>query len=247
MPNDTPLIELQQADVVSAWSGDVVVEGVNWWIRPGEFWVVGGEYGTGKTDLLSTAAGLQRPDNGNVFLFGADILRASEPELVHLRQRVGLVFKQGGRMFANFTVHENVALAVRYHQNLGACDAAKQIDSVLEQTGLASVATRIASTLGPSLRHRVGLARALALNPEVLLFDEPLAGLDVPGQRWLIQFLKQLNKAEKPLSIVIGTSHFEPWLEYGNHFAVLRDKRWLAFGSREELKSAMVETSAPEV
>jgi ABC-type transporter Mla maintaining outer membrane lipid asymmetry ATPase subunit MlaF len=246
MPNDTPLIQLQQVDVVSAWTGEVVVEGVNWQICPGEFWVIGGAYGTGKTDLLSTAAGLQRPDNGHVFLFGADILNAPELELVHSRQRVGLVFKQGGRMFANFTVLENVALAVRYHQNLGPVDAAKHIESVLDQTGLTTLAKRIASTLGPNLRHRVGLARALALNPEVLLLDEPLSGLDMPGQRWLIEFLKKLSKAEKPMSIVVGSSNFDPWLEHGTHFAMLRDKRWLAFAGREELKSAMVETSASE-
>jgi phospholipid/cholesterol/gamma-HCH transport system ATP-binding protein len=247
MPSATPIIELQDADVVSAYSGSVMVERVNWQIGAGEFWVVGGKYGSGKTDLLSTAAGLQRPESGRVLLFGADLAHASEPELIGIRRRVGIVLKHGGRMFANFTVLENVALPVRYHQNLGSFDAAKRIEGTLDQTGLTQYATRIASTLGPSLRQRVGLARALALNPEVLLLDEPLSGLDVPGERWLIKFLAELSKAEKPVSIVIGTNNFEPWLEHGNHFAVLRDKRWLAFSNREELQHAMLEISAPEV
>ncbi|MGZ4988326.1 MAG: ATP-binding cassette domain-containing protein, partial [Limisphaerales bacterium] len=181
MPTPTPLIELQNADVISSHSGTSVVHEVNWAIAPDEFWIVGGGYGSGKTDLLSTAAGLQRPESGCVLLFGNDIAQVPEHELVKLRRRIGLVFKHGGRMFANFTVLENVALAVRYHENLGPVEAAKKVEAVLDLTGLTQVARRIASTLGPNLRQRTGLARALALNPEVLLLDEPLSGLDVPA------------------------------------------------------------------
>ncbi len=249
MPTTNSLIELQNADVISSHSGASVVHEVNWTIAAGEFWIVGGGYGSGKTDLLSTATGLQRPDAGCVLLFGNDIAQVPEHELAQLRRRIGLVFKHGGRMFANFTVLENVALAVRYHENLGPVDAAKKVESVLNVTGLTQVATRIASTLGPNLRQRIGLARALALNPEVLLLDEPLSGLDVPAQRWLIEFLQTLSNqtAKNPTTVVIGTNNYEPWLEHGTRFGILKNKRWLAFSGRDALKDAMLETSVPEV
>jgi ABC-type transporter Mla maintaining outer membrane lipid asymmetry ATPase subunit MlaF len=246
MAIETPLIELQNANVVSAYSGSVVLEGVDWQINTGDFWVVGGAYGAGKTDLLSTAAGLQRPEDGRVLLFGSDIAEVHETELVRLRRRVGLVFKHGGRMFANFTVLENVALGVRYQDNLGSVGAAEKVERILDVTGLTEHASRIATTLGPNFKHRVGLARALALQPEVLFLDEPLVGLDVQAQRWMIEFLKaSLGKSLK--AVVIGTNHLEPWLQIGTHFAVLKNKRWLAFDNRDALKDAMLETSASEV
>lgn len=249
MPTATPLIELQNADVISSQNGAVVLHEVNWTINAGEFWIVGGGYGTGKTDLLSTAAGLQRPENGRVLIFQNDLAQVPEHDLVRLRRGVGLVFKQGGRMFANFTVLENVALAVRYHENLDAVNAAKRVEAILALTGLTQVATRLANTLGPNLRLRIGLARALALNPKVLLLDEPLFGLDVSVQRWLVDLLQKLSgkHAENPVTIVIGTNNFEPWVEHGTRFGVLKDKRWLAFTSRDELKEVMLETSIPEV
>lgn len=248
MPTHDPVIELQHADVISSHRGAVVVHDVDWTISAGEFWIVGGAYGSGKTDLLSTAAGLQRPENGRVLLCGADITQVPEPEMARLRKRVGLVLKHGGRMFANFTVLENITLAVRYHENLGPIEAAKKVEPILDATGLTQVATRIASTLGPSLRVRIGLARALALHPEVLLLDEPLSGLDLPAQRWIIDFLQKLcnDDQQNPTTVVVGTNNFEPWTEHGTRFGILKDKHWLALGGREELKDAMLET-VPEV
>jgi ABC-type transporter Mla maintaining outer membrane lipid asymmetry ATPase subunit MlaF len=247
MASTDPLIELQKADVMSSYTGAVVLEAVDWQIKPGEFWIVGGTYGSGKTDLLSTAAGLQRPKSGSLLLFGDDVARVNEPESARLRQRVGLVFKHGGRMFANFTVLENVELGVRYQENLGAAEAAEKVEQVLDEIGLTQYATRIASSLGPNLKHRVGVARALALRPEVLLLDEPLMGMDTPAQRWLIEFLTNALKSSQIKAVVVGTIHFEPWMQIGTHFAVLKNKRWLAFDNRDALKDAMLETSATEV
>ena len=135
MASTNPLIELQKADVMSSYTGSVVLEGVDWQIKPREFWIVGGTYGSGKTDLLLTAAGLQRAESGEVLLFGNDIARAHEHDLAQSRRRVGLVFKHGGRMFANFTVLENVALGVRYQENLGPVEAIEKVEQVLTTLG----------------------------------------------------------------------------------------------------------------
>lgn len=244
----TPLIELRDADVISAYTGDVIVEKVNWQIVPGDFWVVGGVHGSGKTDFLTTAAGSQRPENGAVYLFGRNIAEVSEPELVDLKLRIGMVLKHGGRLFANFTVLENITLAVRYHQNLGPVEAAKIVEPLLETTGLAPVAQRLATTLGVNMRQRVGLARALALNPEVLLLDEPSSGLDVTGERWLIDFLSNLARHSplphgNPLTIVVGANNIDPWEEHATQFGLLQHKRWLALSGCDELKQLMTNVS----
>ncbi len=246
MPTQAPLIEMQHADIVSANTGVVMVREVDWQIGAGEFWIVGGPYGSGKTDLLSTAAAIQRAAAGHVCLFGADVAEAPEPEIARLRRRIGLVFKFGGRMFANFTVQENVALPLRYHENLGPVEAAARTESLLQMAGLTSVAKKIAGTLAPHLRIRIGLARALALDPEVLFLDEPLAGVDIHAHRWMLDFFKTRKAAGKPQTIVVGTNNFEPWLELGTRFGVLKHNRWLAFAGREELKDAMLETTATE-
>lgn len=248
-PTLSPAVELRKADVLSAHTGEVVLAEVDWQVNAGDFWVIGGAYGSGKTDLLSTAAGLQRPDAGAVILFGQNTEGFGEPEMISLRLRIGMVFKHGGRMFANFTVLENLTLPLRYHQNLGPAESAKRLQPLLELCGLTDVANRIATTLGPNLRHRVGLARALALNPEVLVLDEPLSGLDPSAQRWTIDILHKsaqqpLLPESKPLTIIVGTNHFDPWHEHGTRFAILQNKRWLALSGREELKGGMLESAS---
>ena len=77
--------------------------------------------------------------------------------------------------------------------------------------------------------------------------DEPLTGMDVPAQRWMVEFLANALKRSQVKAVVVGTNHFEPWVEIGTHFAVLKNKRWLAFDNRDALKDAMLETSTPEV
>lgn len=244
----TPLIELRDANIVSAHTGDVLVEKANWQVMPNDFWIVGGVHGSGKTDFLTTAAGSQRPDDGAVYLFGRNIAEMTEAELVDSKLRIGMVLKHGGRLFANFTVLENVTLAVRYHQNLGPVEAAEAVAPVLEITGLAPVAHRIATTLGPNMRQRVGLARALALNPEVLLLDEPFSGLDVTGERWLIEFLTKLIRQSpfphgNPLTVVVGTNNIDPWAQHATRFGLLQHKRWLALSGCDELKKLMTNVS----
>ena len=240
----TPLIELVGASISSAQEPDVaLVEGVNWKLLPGDFWVVGGLQWAGKSDWLTTVAGLQRTATGAHFLFGQEAASLTQAELVAERLRVGLVFENGGRLFTQMTVEENVSLPLRYHRNCPPEESRESVAAMLELTGLTDLAAQPAGQLNRGWRQRVALARALILQPEVLLLDNPLAGLDPRQTRWWLDTLTALNAghpvfALRPLSLVVTTDDLRPWQDRASQFALLRGRRWLPLGGRTELAAS---------
>jgi ABC-type transporter Mla maintaining outer membrane lipid asymmetry ATPase subunit MlaF len=218
----------------------VEIENVDWTVRPSDFWVVGGLPGSGKTDLLATAAGLMRPLRGVHRIFGRETSMMSEEELVVERLRIGLVFANEGRLFHHLTVTENLALPLCYHRNCTLVEAADRVRQVLEHTGLSDLAHSTPGTINRNLRERVALARALVLAPEVLLLDNPLRGMDPRQLRWWREFLSALCEGHPILdghkmTLVVAADNLQPWIEEGTKFAILKEGSFLALGGREEL------------
>src|SRR5687768_2222115 len=141
MAETTPVIEFVNVDVVGAElrADTVRIHDVTWRINPGEFWCVGGLPGTGKTDLLTTAAALQRPGKGEHYIFGQNLARLEEADQLKERLRIGLVFQAGGRLFAHLTVLENLALPICYHQNIALEEARERVRAVLEFVELPNI------------------------------------------------------------------------------------------------------------
>ena len=239
-----PLIELVAASISSAQEPDVaLVEGVNWKLLPGEYWAVGGLHWTGKSDWLTTVAGLQRPAAGEQYLFGQEAASLTQAELVAERLRVGLVFENGGRIFTQMTVEENISLPLRYHRNSSVGASRDAVTAMLELAGLMEFAALPAGHLNRAWRQRVAFARALILKPEVLLLDNPLAGLDPRQTRWWLDTLDALNAghplfAHQPLTLVATTDDLRPWQDRARQFALLQGRRWLALGGRAELAAS---------
>lgn len=239
-----PLIELVDATVASALEPEVaLVEGINWRLLPGEYWAVGGLDWAGKSDWLTTVAGLQRPAAGGHCLFGADSAHLTQDELVEARRRMGLVFENGGRLFTHMTVAENIALPVRYHRNCLPAETGEAVDAMLEFAGLKEFTHQLAGQLNRSWRQRVALARALVLRPEVLLLDNPLAGLDPRQTRWWLDTLAALNAghpwlAGRPLTLVVTTDDLRPWRDRARQFALLQRRRWVPLGGRTDLSES---------
>jgi phospholipid/cholesterol/gamma-HCH transport system ATP-binding protein len=226
-----PVLEAIAVDVLSAWHRRIEVAGVDWKVLPGEYWVIGGRHGSGKTDLLTTAAGLRRPAAGSMRIFGGEMTKLSEAELLAQRKRIGFVFKGGGRMFTELTVAENVGLALCYHHNWSAEQAREEVDAALEITELTALAEETAQTIGSDWQQRVGLARALALKPEVMFLDEPAAGLEERHREWWRNFLAQLSSGipytgGRKVTVIAATNDFALW-HGGNHrYGLIKDKRW---------------------
>jgi ABC-type transporter Mla maintaining outer membrane lipid asymmetry ATPase subunit MlaF len=234
-----PLIEAISVDVSAGRDQRVVLQGVDWKIAPGDFWIVGGPHGSGKTDLLATAAGLQRPAAGSLRIFGKDVTEMSEPGLLKQRARIGFVFKNGGRMFPELSVAENVALPLCYHRNLRPEEARAEVDAMLELTELTGMAREKAQWLGTGWPQRVGLARALILKPEILFLDEPVAGLELRHRQWWRNFLEQLSAGTSPaangkMTVVTTTNDFALFQGGRPSFAVIKDKHWQVLGEQAE-------------
>jgi ABC-type transporter Mla maintaining outer membrane lipid asymmetry ATPase subunit MlaF len=241
MSGNAPVVELIDADIPRAQSpsAEPVVTDVDWSICRGEFWAVGAFAGTGKTDLLCTAAGLQRPIRGHHLLFGRDTSRMHEEELVANRLKVGMVFSSG-RLFNQLTVYENIALPLRYHFENSPKEIAQRVERVLEQTGLADLKMKLPVEIPRNQHQRIALARSLALEPDVLMIDNPLLGVDARLARWWLDFLCALN-THSSMTLVIATDDLRPWTDNARQFAVLRKKQFETVGDREALRSSREE------
>jgi phospholipid/cholesterol/gamma-HCH transport system ATP-binding protein len=154
-----------------------VLDGLDFDVFPGECLVILGRSGTGKSVTLRQLNGLERPDAGSVVFAGADLCTLSERELFPLRKRIGMLF-QSGALFDSMDVYENVAFPLRAHTKLPDDEVAAKVHEVLEVVELPGIEEKMPAALSGGMRKRVALARALVLQPEVLLFDEPTTGLD---------------------------------------------------------------------
>jgi phospholipid/cholesterol/gamma-HCH transport system ATP-binding protein len=219
----------------------VVAEGVNWSVFPGQYWVVAGLQGSGKSDFLMVAGGIMPPNSGRYRLFGEDMPIFDEARLP-TRLRMGLVF-DGGQLFNHLTIQENVALPLRYHQNLGKGEAAQIVQPLMEALDLAEWADSTPGAIGRNWQKRVGLARALSLKPELLLIDSPLTGLDLRHANWWFTFLQQLSEGHeltdrRPMTLVVTAADLQPWKARARQFAVLKDKHLTVLGTWAELEAA---------
>lgn len=221
--------------------GAVRVEQVDWTVQAGDFWVLAGLQGSGKSDFLMMTGGLMPPLGGTYRLFGEDMPIFEESRL-RTRLRLGLVF-EGGRLFNHLTVWENIALPLRYHRNLSTADAWAQVQPWLEGLELGPWADSTPGALGRNWQKRVGLARALILKPELLLVDDPLGGLDLRHSHWWLDFLSELSAGHellerRPLTLVVTSADLQPWKGRARQFAILKDKRLTVLGTWGQLEGA---------
>lgn len=205
--------------------------GVNWAVHAGEFWVISGSTWSGKSRLLETAAGLTPPIRGEHLLFGQPLAKLPANTAAALRRRVGLVFPDGGRLFPRLTVAQNIALPICYHRECTLDGAAPRVAQLLAEMGLSAYANWSPIRLNRSYRQRIALARALAMEPEVLLLDNPFSGLDVGHFAWWLEFLGALLSGHsliggKQISVVVATDDVRPWRSVANRFATIKDNRW---------------------
>lgn len=169
------LIEVQNFE--KSFGTKKVHEDINLDVRQGECLGLIGGSGTGKSVLLRSLIGLERPDAGRILVDGIDITKLSEKELIPIRKRVAYAF-QGGALFDSMTVFENLAYPLRAHTDFTPQQMSEKIIKLLSDFGLAGNDKLLPASLSGGMQKRVGLARAMILNPDVILYDEPTAGLD---------------------------------------------------------------------
>jgi ABC-type transporter Mla maintaining outer membrane lipid asymmetry ATPase subunit MlaF len=222
----------------------IVVEDANWTVAGDDYWVIAGLQGAGKSDFLMMTAGLMASAAGTYHLFGEPMPIFDEPRLKH-RLRLGLVFETG-QLFNHLTVLENVMLPLRYHYDFSKAQAQERVQELLEVMELGPWADSTPGAIGRNWQKRVGLARALALKPEILLLDNPLGGLDLRHVQWWQTFLCQLSKGHslmngRKMALVATGADLRPWKGQARQFAILQEKKFAVLGTWQQLEAASAE------
>ena len=225
---------IEAIDVRKSFESQEVLKGVSFGLEKGETLVVMGGSGSGKTVLLRHIDGLLRPDAGAIVLFGQHIEGLSEEEVLPIRRRLGYVF-QGAALFDSLTVEENVGFPLREHTDLPAREIRERVIHFLSLVGLDDrVLGQLPAELSGGMRKRVGIARALIGQPEVLLFDEPTAGLDPTNSKLVGELISELGSQVCDTAIVV-THDLELTKTVADRVAVLIDGRFATVGRLDDV------------
>jgi phospholipid/cholesterol/gamma-HCH transport system ATP-binding protein len=195
-----PIIRLE--GVHKAFGRQVVLDGVDLAIRPGQTTVIMGPSGCGKSVLLKHIIGLIRPDRGKVYFRGHVISAMTDRQLVPVRRRMGLLF-QGGALFDSMSVHENICFPLIEHGMRDPAQRARRCREVLALVGLDGYQDRMPEDLSGGQKKRVALARAVAMRPEVILYDEPTTGLDPVRADLINELILKLQRALGTTAVVV--------------------------------------------
>jgi phospholipid/cholesterol/gamma-HCH transport system ATP-binding protein len=212
---------------------DEVLRGVSLALFQGTTLAVMGGSGEGKTVLLRLVAGLIKPDAGEIKLFGTNIVPLREEPMLPLRRRMGFVF-QGAALFDSLSVFENVAYPLREHTTWSEDKIAARVERFLGLVGLSGTERLLPQELSGGMKKRVGIARALVMEPEVVLFDEPTAGLDLTNARIIVELIVQLRRGVCDTAIVV-THDIEFAGLVADRMAILHGGRFVATGSPDEI------------
>jgi len=214
--------------------GNQVLDGVDLDIPTGETAVVIGRSGTGKSVLLKHIVGLMRPDEGSIEVDGEEVVGRKEVELDDIRKRFGMLF-QGAALFDSMTVGENVGLALREHHRLPEPEIRRRIRERLDWVGLEGAEKLKPASLSGGMRKRVGLARAIAMDPQFILYDEPTTGLDPITADVIDRLIRGLQKRLGVTSMVV-THDLMSAYKVGDLIAMLHDGKVVFRGTPEETR-----------
>lgn len=231
MSDDLALVE----DLHFSHGDRVIFSGVNLRLRQGKITAVLGPSGTGKTTLLRLLGGQLDPDQGRIQVFGEEVVRLERKALFQLRRRMGMLF-QSGALFTDMNVYENVAFPLRVHTDLPESMLRDLVLIKLEAVGLRGARDLMPAELSGGMTRRVALARAIALDPELLMYDEPFVGQDPISMAVLVQLIKRLNQALGLTSVIVSHDITET-LSIADYAYILSGGKVIAEGTPAELEA----------
>jgi phospholipid/cholesterol/gamma-HCH transport system ATP-binding protein len=227
---------IQLKNVHKAFGPKRVLDGFTLDVPEGETMVIIGYSGTGKSVAIKHIVGLLEPDEGEVWVDGLNVPELSRRELYALRARIGYVF-QFAALFDSYTIGENVSMGLRKQGELSEREIASRVEEALDLVDLPGVQERFPAELSGGMRKRVGIARAIALRPKYILYDEPTTGLDPANQRRIGDLIRTLQE-ELHVTSVIVTHELELCFAVSDRVALLKDGRIAAQGSAEEMRGS---------
>jgi phospholipid/cholesterol/gamma-HCH transport system ATP-binding protein len=213
-----------------------ILHGINFDVQRGETLVILGGSGSGKSTLLRTLVGLEKPSSGEIWIKGRNIAGTPMGEMDEIRKKIGMSF-QGGALFGSMTVGENVALPLREHTKLEDSTIGIILRLKLDQVGLAGFENYMPSQLSGGMKKRAAVARALAMDPEILFFDEPSAGLDPIIAAGIDQLILEVKKAFH-MTIIVVTHELASAFLIADRMVLIDKGNVIALGTPEEMRSS---------
>ncbi len=237
--NNNKIIEID--NVYKSFDSKDVHKGINLSIKEGEYITVLGGSGSGKSVLLKEITGLLKPDSGEVYIEGENIVPMDDNELVHVIRKIGMLF-QGSALFDSLTVEENIAYPLLEGSDYEIDEIRDIVAKNLELVGLPGIEEKMPSDLSGGMKKRVGLARAMAKSPKILLYDEPTTGLDPPNISRINMLIRDMQKQFGITGIII-THDVKSAFEVSDRIAFLYKGKIIFVGSVEEAQN----TDIPEL
>jgi len=231
---DIPLVQVKSLS--KSFGKQVVLKEISLEVGQGETLSVLGRSGTGKSVLLKLIIGLHKPDSGSIRVNGEEVTKLGLKELNEVRKKVGFLFQQAA-LYDSLSIEENVAFPLRRHSNMSEEESRKRVRELLASVGMEKDAHKLPGELSGGMQKRVGLARALALEPDILLFDEPTAGLDPITAAEIDDLILRLQK-EKRMTSVVVTHDIHSARAVSDRVALMRDGQVLIEGTFADLQKS---------
>jgi phospholipid/cholesterol/gamma-HCH transport system ATP-binding protein len=235
-PHASSAQKISVKNLVAGYGDYVVLDNISLEVMPGETMVILGESGCGKSTFLRCLIGLHKPAAGEVLIYGQDITRISEEEFNNIRKKFGVLF-QSAALYGSMTIADNIALPLREHTRLDESVIDIMVKIKLELVGLSGVEHLLPSQLSGGMKKRAGLARAMAMDPEILFFDEPSAGLDPRMAADIDSLILKLERAFH-LTMVIVTHRIQSAFAVADRIAMLHAGKLLFLGTPEEMQNS---------
>jgi phospholipid/cholesterol/gamma-HCH transport system ATP-binding protein len=223
-------------EVVKSFAGHTVLNGVTASIPRGEITVIMGPSGTGKSVLLRHIVGLLLPDSGDIVVEGMSVPNLNEDQLLELRRNIGMLF-QDGALFSSMNLFDNVAFPLRQHTKKSEREIREIVMDRLKEVGLAGSEKKMPGELSGGMRKRAGFARALVMEPKILLFDEPDSGLDPVRTALLCDLIKEIQRRYESTAVVISHD-IKAVFEIADDIVLLHGGKVVEQGRKDQLKNS---------
>jgi len=232
-------IIIEFKDVYKSFNGILVHNGINLSIFEGEIISLLGGSGSGKSVLLKELIGLMKPDKGDIIVLDNNVTQMNEEALIELREHIGMLF-QGAALFDSLTVFENIAYPLREHLKLTEKEIQERVAEKLQVVGLSGIEEKMPSELSGGMKKRVGLARAIATEPEIILYDEPTTGLDPMTAQRINDLIIELQR-KLGITTIVVTHDLHCVKTVSDRIAMLHEGKIVAVGTWEELVTSNIQ------
>ncbi len=233
--DNKPIISIK--NLWKSFGKNEVLKGINLTVNKGEDLVILGRSGSGKSVTIKCLVGLVEADKGEIKVFGTDITNLKNEDLNKIRVKIGFMF-QNGALYDSMSVRQNLAFTLKHHtKDLTNQDIENKINEALESVGLKEAIDKMPAELSGGMRKRIGLARTLIINPEIILYDEPTSGLDTITSKEISELILSVQKKYKTSSIII-THDMACAKMTGNRIMILKDGVINAEGTYAELEKS---------